>query len=62
MAEKEICGIKARYRFTWPGKDESTICDAHVSWLKRITEAMGLHLQLISIDEDSEKVCQQIKL
>jgi len=43
------CGKHASLRFTWPGKDESTICVEHGIQLQRIAEAIGLHLQLIPI-------------
>lgn len=45
------CKNYARYRYTWPGNDESFICDSHSTHLRNVAAAMGLHLQLISLTE-----------
>lgn len=47
-----MCDNPARYRYTWPGNDESVICQDHVSKLRGVAEAMGLHLQIIPIPEE----------
>ncbi len=58
MAEK-ICENQAVYRFTWPGNNESFICEAHAIWIRRVVKAMGMHLQLIPLEEDADKQCRQ---
>lgn len=58
MSEKR-CEQKAVRRFTWPGQDESFICDEHLPKLQGVANAMGMHLQLIPLDDDTEATCQQ---
>tara|TARA_Y100000310_G_C20643172_1_gene795100 strand:- start:1694 stop:1864 length:171 start_codon:yes stop_codon:yes gene_type:complete len=53
-----MCEKVAKYRYTWPGRDEDFICDDHVDWLKQIANTMGLHLQVLPIEE-SEIKCSQ---
>lgn len=43
----DMCAARAAYRYTWPGRDESFICEEHAAKLRAVAEAMGLHLQLI---------------
>jgi len=45
------CDNKAAFLFTWPGKDQAGICAEHAPKLKRVAEAIGLHAQLIQIEE-----------
>ncbi len=47
------CENKSAFRFTWPGEDEAGICPDHINKLLGITRAMGLHVQVIPIDESS---------
>ena len=47
-----MCNNKAIYRYTWPGRDESFICERHVSWLKKVANAMGFSLQVIPLTEE----------
>jgi len=57
-----MCKNQASYKFTWPGEDESLICEKHVEKLKGISKAMGFHLQIISLSQDNLKkklICQQ---
>jgi len=57
-----MCDNTARYRFTWPGRDESVICEEHVGQLKGVANAIGLHLQVIPLSENDlemELTCQQ---
>lgn len=56
---KEICGKVATHRFTWPGNDETFICENHLSWMKQIVAAMSMHLQIIDIRPDISKTCTQ---
>jgi hypothetical protein len=46
-----MCNNPAKYRFTWPGNDESVICEDHVNTLINIAAAMSLHLQIILLSE-----------
>lgn len=55
-----MCTEKAKYRFTWPGQDESFICEKHVGKLKTISAAMGFYLQIIPLtEEELGRDCQQ---
>ena len=58
MSEKR-CEQKAVRRFTWPGQDESFICQEHLPKLQRVADAMGMHLQLIPLAEDTNETCKQ---
>ena len=53
------CENDAVYRFTWPGQDESFICEDHVKWLQNVANAMGLHLQIIPLEKDVSEKCRQ---
>lgn len=41
------CDNPGAFRFTWPGRDEATICEEHAPKLRGVASAMGLYLQLI---------------
>lgn len=43
------CTEPGEYRFTWPGKDEALICEAHVGKLRNVAAAIGLHLQVVPL-------------
>jgi hypothetical protein len=43
------CPLVARYRYTWPGRDESFICERHVGKLRSVADAIGLSLQVIDL-------------
>ena len=53
LSKKEMfmCDNPARYRFTWPGQDESVICEDHVDKLLSIAAGIGLYLQIIPLSE-----------
>ena len=54
------CEQQAAYRYTWPGHDESYICEEHSKKLLAVAGAMGMYIQLIPLDaDDSAKVCAQ---
>lgn len=44
------CGKPSIARFTWPGDVERGICPEHLPKLKAIARAMGLPLQVITLD------------
>ena len=46
------CTEDGAYRFTWPGKDEATICEGHINNLRGVSDAMGLHLQVIPLEKE----------
>ena len=57
-----MCDQLAKYRYTWPGQDESFICEKHAPKLKGISQVMGFYLQLIPLSEVellAEKLCDQ---
>lgn len=43
---QQNCENEAAFKFTWPGKDESVICDVCVHKLRTVANAIGLHLQV----------------
>lgn len=43
------CDARAGWRYTWPGRDESTVCVEHVAKLLAIANALGMHLQVVHI-------------
>lgn len=49
------CKNEASYRYTWPGKDESVICEAHVGKLRSVAAAMGMYLQVLPLDTPAAK-------
>lgn len=55
----KTCNEPAAFRYTWPGRDEATICSVHSEKLRAIAEAMGFPLQLIPVD--SGTCAQKIK-
>ena len=50
------CKNLAKYRFTWPGADESLICEEHVVGLRIVADAIGLSLQIIPLSENDLKL------
>lgn len=48
------CGNPGAYRYTWPGKNESVVCEEHLEKLKRVAYAMGVYIQLIPIPQRPE--------
>ena len=51
LCKQNGCTESAEYRYTWPGQDESYICGIHAIKLTNIANAMGLHLQLIPLED-----------
>ena len=50
MADKsEQCPLPAKYRYTWPGQDEAVCCVWHGNALRNVANAIGMHLQMISL-------------
>ncbi len=66
---KEIkCTLPALFKYTWPGNDEAAACFEHSFQIKKVAEAIGLHLQMIQVDQRRElelnnevKECDSIK-
>lgn len=50
-ARNEGCGNDAKYSFTWPGQPPSFICAFHSTHLLRVSDAMGLHIQLRPLED-----------
>lgn len=50
------CDNEAAYRFTWPGEDESLICEKHVPKLQDVASAIGLALQIIPLSENDRLI------
>jgi hypothetical protein len=45
------CEFRPVFRYTWPGRDEAGVCGVHAVRLAAVAAAMGLHLQLIPLDD-----------
>ncbi len=58
MSEKQ-CPDRAIARYTWPGRDEQVICRAHGEQVLAVAEAIGMHLQLIPIENPENLRCHQ---
>jgi len=57
-----MCQNQAEYRYTWPGKDESLICEDHAISLKDVANALGVYLQIIPLSEkdlEMNLICMQ---
>lgn len=48
---QQTCDKEADFLFTWPGKDQAGICEICAHRLESIAKAMGLHVQLIPIED-----------
>jgi len=46
------CESKGRFRYTWPGKDETVVCEGHALQIGAVANAMGCHLQMIALTEN----------
>jgi hypothetical protein len=53
-----ICGEDAAYRYTWPGRNESFVCEAHARRIASVAHAMGLNLQFVPVPSE-QGCCQQ---
>ena len=51
-----MCDNPAKYKFTWPGRDESVICEEHVDKAKALANILGFYLQIIPLSEQELKV------
>lgn len=56
--EREKCNRQAVFRYTWPGQDESFCCVGHGQGIQAVAQAIGSHLQLIPLPDDTEEMCQ----
>lgn len=57
---KRTCGEDAAYRYTWPGRDESFVCEDHAVFLRKVAAALGMHLQLIPIAPNLSRCTQKL--
>lgn len=46
------CTEQASHRFTWPGRDESFICDKHLPKVREVASAIGMYLQIIPLENE----------
>lgn len=49
---QDKCGADAAFRYTWPGRPESGICDAHAPKLRAVARAIGLELELVAVADE----------
>ena len=56
----ERCQNGASYRYTWPGRNESFICNDHAPKLRAVSNAMGLPLQMIPLLHEDEQCDQKV--
>lgn len=50
------CKNKAKFRYTWPGRDESYCCEEHAKGIQIVAQVIGAYQQMIPIEE-SEIEC-----
>lgn len=55
----EQCKNQATLRFTWPGRDESYICNSCADKADAVAQAMGLHLQFLPVGAEESQQCRQ---
>lgn len=55
------CKNTASYRYTWPARNESFICESCVGKLQAVANALGMYLQIQPIENDTEQCRQQVK-
>lgn len=48
------CQNPPLFRYTWPGKDEAYACLEHAQQLITVAAAIGLHLQMIQLNNDDQ--------
>ena len=46
------CNKEVKYRYTWPGHDETFACEDCAKLGKRISESMGFYVQYILLTEE----------
>lgn len=46
LCSQRDCGQPATALFTWPGKDETGICEQHLPKLRAIATGLGMYLQV----------------
>ena len=49
LCDQRDCPNEAAFLYTWPGKDQKSACCTHAKAIKRVADAMGMHLQMIPI-------------
>lgn len=57
-----MCDNEAKYRYTWPGRNESLICEEHVEKLRAVANAMGFYIQIVPLpqqDGETGLTCTQ---
>ena len=56
-----LCGNPATHRFTWPGREESFICQEHLPKLQGVCSAMGMYCQFNPVHESdfAKETCRQ---
>lgn len=60
LTEESRCNKPAAYRYIWPGKNESFVCEECVPTLRKVAEILGLHLQLNPLTHNGVR-CRQMK-
>ncbi len=62
MNTKFTCNKPAKYRYTWPNRNEMYVCEEHARGIASIAAAIGMHLQFIMLAKDIENnlLCTQI--
>ena len=54
------CSNDAAFRYTWPGRDESYVCQQHADKLQMVANAIGLYVQLIPVPYGQAKCMQEV--
>lgn len=53
------CSNEAKWRYTWPGRNELTCCDQHKEQILMVANALGFHLQMQPVIENG-KCCESL--
>ena len=46
------CKNDAKFRYTWPGRDEAVCCEEHAYQIQAVSNAIGSYIQIIPLSEN----------
>jgi len=50
-----LCEKMAKFRYTWPGRDEAVCCEEHAAEICAVAKLLGFHLQMIQLSENDSR-------
>ena len=45
------CKKDAKFRYTWPGRNEAVCCEEHAGQIQAVANAIGCYIQMILLSE-----------